>query len=556
MATTPARPSRRPTRCDRSRAVGSWAVGPRAADCGSAGWCGAWHCSASWWSSGSSGCVRVNARAATHDAPSPWGAPATGAPEVPIEELNRQANRMLVATDEDVRGAERELAFAQAEFGDDAVQQFAQALGQAKASVVEGFSLRQRLDDSEPETEDQQREMLQRVVALCNASRDVLTSQAEAFAELRDLAGRVPELVSALTARADTAERALPRATETLTDLTARFSPTAVEAVAQAPAQAAERLSRVRSLLAEVSQQPAPWSVSACRRGACRPPRRGRAVSRGGPVAGRGDAGRGRPRRRRAARGGTPAATGDLGSDGGRAGAARGFAAGGAGSGRALAGAEAALGYAEANGRVDPMGSLTRLTESDAALDRATASARELTEQVERARAALPEAISAAQARVAAAVDLINVNRGQVGGTARTRASEASRVLADATATATADPVASLAAARRALDLALAAEQAARADISATQWGSPGYGVGDRDSGGGILDAIFGGGWSSGGGGWSSGGGGGWSGGGGGWSGVEQPPLGQQPPVVQQQVVVSRRSVSRSSSSRRSSRRR
>ena len=201
---------------------------------------------------------RSRRAAAPHDAQSPWGAPPPGAPAVPVEELNRLANRMLVATDEDVRGAERELAFAQAEFGDEAVRQFAEALGQAKASVVEGFSLRQRLDDSEPETDAQQREMLERVVALCNSSRDVLTSQAEAFAELRDVAGRVPELVAALTARADAAEQALPRASATVADLTARFSPAAAETVAQVPAQAAERLGRVRSLLADVSQQPAP----------------------------------------------------------------------------------------------------------------------------------------------------------------------------------------------------------------------------------------------------------------------------------------------------------
>jgi hypothetical protein len=77
---------------------------------------------------------------------------------------------MLVGTDEDVRGAERELAFAEAEFGPDAVSGFAAALGRARAATVQAFAIRQQLDDAIPEDEVTQRQMLADIAAHCVTS--------------------------------------------------------------------------------------------------------------------------------------------------------------------------------------------------------------------------------------------------------------------------------------------------------------------------------------------------------------------------------------------------
>lgn len=429
-------------------------------------------------------------------------APAPGAPQVPLEELSRQANRMLVATDEDVRGAERELAFAQAEFGDEAARPFVEALAEAKQNVVTGFALRQRLDDAEPETEKQQRQMLGQVVALCGRSREVLAAQAEAFAELRNIAGRVAELVPALGARADAVEGSVPAAAGTVADLTTRFSPSAVEAVAQAPAQAAERIAEARALLATTGTAPHPAvAVRTAEEQVVEAERLLASIARVAEEVS--EAGRLLPRA-------VSALAADL----------HGVRAGrfppGAGLEEAVTRSEAALAYAESSGRVDPVGALSRLTEADALIDRATAAAREVGERVQRAAAVLPETLAAARARFASVEGVINANHQFVGGTARTRASEAARLLSEAETVAAADPEAAVSAARRSFDLSLAAEEAARSDLQAVPWDGSGMQYRQVDAAD-VLGAIFGGGWSSGSGG--SWGGGGGSFGGGGWGG-------------------------------------
>ncbi len=505
-----------------------------------------------------------------------WTPPRQGEPEVPVAELSTRSNRMLVATDEDVRGADRELAFAQAEFGDDTVAVFAQSLGEAKNAVLQAFSIRQKLDDSEPETEQQQRQMLEQIESLCRRVREILTSQGTEFSELRDLAGRIPQLLPALLERTGAAEAAVPGAQQEVAELSARFSPQAVEAVQQAPQEAAVRLVDARQALEDVGP-PALHADSTAAAG--QPPKGPVSSEQTGAAAGAAavalrraeealaqaeqllssvdrvgnelqQAGQSLPRAVRAltedVQGARTAAPQALSQE----------------LQQALESADRALGYAEASGRVDPVGALSQVGHAGAALDAALAGAREQDERLVRARATLPQAFSGAQAQVDAAEDLIATHRSVVAGTARTRAAEARRLLEQSRVTADIDPLAALEGLNRADDLARQAQAQARTDISSVRFDqiiSP-TGYGGSVATGGILDAIFGGGWSSGsGGGWSSGGGGGggWSSGGGSWGGGGQSGgRSASRRSSSSRGSSSRRSSSRSGGGRRSSRRR
>jgi len=507
-----------------------------------------------------------------------WTPPRQGEPEVPVAELSTRSNRILVATDEDVRGADRELAFAQAEFGDEAVAVFAQSLGEAKKAVLEAFSIRQKLDDSEPETEEQQRQMLEQIESLCRRVREILTSQAAEFSELRDLAGRIPQLLPELLHRTVAGEAAVPAAQQQVDELSARFSPPAVEAVQQAPQQAAGRLAEARLALEEAGP-----STSAGASGTIAGEELKSPATSGQTGAGPGAAAVALRRAEEALaqaeqllssvdRVGTelqqagqslPRAVQALTDD---VQVAR-TAAPQTSSPelqQALEAADRAVGYAEASGRIDPVGALAQVGHADAALDAALAGAREQNERLGRARATLPRAFSGAQAQVDAAEDLIATHRSVVAGTARTRAAEARRLLEQSRVTADIDPSAALEGLNRADDLARQAQAQARADISSVRFdqnlGPTGYG--GSVATGGILDAIFGGGWSSGGGGWSnrgggwSSGGGGWSGGGGGGGGGWAGGRSSSRRSSSGRGSISRRSSSRSGGGRRSSRRR
>jgi len=437
------------------------------------------------------------------------------APAVSLEELDTRANRALVAADDAVRASDRELGFAQAEFGDAATAPFADALGRAKNALTQGFSLRQRLDDAEPETEQQRRGMLEQILQLCSQAAAELDAQTERFTELRDLAARIPELLPGLTRRLGDAEAGLPAARATVEDLARRFSPAAVGSVADSPDDAAERLAVAGQQLEVAAAGAGPGAAGGSQGEAAVALRAAEeAIAQAEQLL----TGVGRTEAELLAAGNAlPRAVSALHAD---VTALQPVAAAGSpGLAEVVAAGKSALAYAEQSGRVDPVTALAQVTRADAGIDAATAQLREAGERAQRAAAALPQALTGAQAQLAAAEDFIATHRGLVGGTARTRAAEAARVLAEAHAVAGTDPSRALTEAARAADLAGSASSAARSDVtgaSGGQWGTPGGGVPGRNTtvvvGGGILDVLLGGG----GGGW---GGGGWSSGGGGFSG-------------------------------------
>lgn len=160
--------------------------------------------------------------------------------------LARQANAMLIETDELIRYDAQELAFAEAQFGAAEAKAFSQALDAARAELQAAFAVRQRLDDATPESPDDREALLNEIVGRCTRAQEMLEAQTERFRQLRDLERRAPELLAAQPAAIAAAESRIAGAEATIELLRAE-APGAAQAVRGNPAEARNRTALARS---------------------------------------------------------------------------------------------------------------------------------------------------------------------------------------------------------------------------------------------------------------------------------------------------------------------
>jgi hypothetical protein len=182
---------------------------------------------------------------------------------------------------------------------------------------------------------------------------------------------------------------------------------------------------------------------------------------------------------------------------------------------------------------LDPIATLTSLTDADHELNDILAATKTAQQQEQRARALMASSLTNARSAVEAAEDFISTRRGAVGSVARTRLASAQQHLQQAETLSGSDPTSGIAEAGSAIALAQQALSAAQDDVGNwTNTGVGGGGSGMRGVGGAILGGILinsilnsghrGGGWGGGFGGFGGfggGGGGGFGGGGGGFGG-------------------------------------
>ncbi|MHC2185232.1 putative membrane protein YgcG [Rathayibacter agropyri] len=446
---------------------------------------------------------------------------AEEAAEASIEELATRAGSALVHTDDAVRTSEQEVGFAQAQFGTDATGPFQEALVTAKRLLGEAFSLQQRLDDAEPETDQERRDGYQRILQLCADAEQTLDERASAFEELRALEKNAPQVVAALTTRAAELSERLAPTRALLAELTARYAATAIDDVSDDADQAEDRLRFARDQLT-AAQQSLQGGDSGHAAVLLRAGQQAAEQASGlvGAVATRAAelqtaqaalAGRVAEIRAEVAQGRALAVSDDPQAQA----QAQNVAA-------AVASTEAALDEVERAAAVqphDPLGLLGLLTAADATIDAAVGGFRDAQAQREREKAALGTEIIAARSRVSAAEDFISARRGAVGSQARTRVAEAARSAEYAAQLAATDPREALASAQRASALAQQALESARADAGA--YSAPGAaGSGSSTAaaflGGILVESLLGGGGRSG---YRSGGFGGGGFGGGGFGG-------------------------------------
>ncbi|WP_350347163.1 TPM domain-containing protein [Agromyces sp. G08B096] len=453
------------------------------------------------------------------------------APQVPVEELRRQAGGALVAVDDAIRTSEEELGFAVASYGEEATAPFREALATAKAKVAEAFTLQQRLDDAEPDSDEQRREWYSAIIRLAGEADAVLDEQAAQFDELRDLERRAPEELERLRQSAQQAAARVAPAVQRLDALRAQYAGSALASVADNPAQAESRLAFAREAVDRAQA-----AIAAGESGDAAV-----AIRAGEEAVDQADVLTGAIERLAAdlaaADRAVAAGAADLEQD---AAAAHGRQAPGLDELAEATAAEAAA-VREALGAPgrDPLALQARVEQANARIDGALGAAREAEEQAARAAAQLDRSLLSARSQVQAAEDYLVARRGAIGAEARTRLAEAGRLLALAEQVRAADAAAALRDAQRAEQLASEAMRLAQQDVggfggfgggSTGGWGAPsggGGGGGDLFGavlGGILINSVLGGGGGGGFGGGGGGFGGGRSGGfGGGFGGGRSP---------------------------------
>ncbi|WEK13881.1 MAG: TPM domain-containing protein [Candidatus Microbacterium phytovorans] len=407
------------------------------------------------------------------------------APQVPLEELARQASSALVDTDDAVKTSEQELGFARAQFGDAAAAEFETVLAQAKADLDTAFSLKQRLDDENPDSEQDARAWNAQILELCARANAALDEKAAAFDELRQLEQNAPEALTRVQEMHTTVAATIDAAAARLTQLQTAYAPEALAPVVDNPEQARQRLTFAQEQLnaaqtaigagdggeAAVSIRAAEDAVAQART-----LQDAIGVLADDLAEGERDA---------------AALMAELEKDIATASAlpdADGRVAGAIAATRQQIDAARPL---LAGSAKRPLFALENLERANAEIDAVLADVRDAQEKERRAAQQLSQLLAHAQAQVSAAEDYISSRRGAVGATARTRLAEAGSSLVQARQLAATDPAHALAAAQRANDLAAQALQHAQNDVGA--FGGGGFGGGNGGGGGNVMGAVLGG---------------------------------------------------------------
>jgi uncharacterized membrane protein YgcG len=460
-------------------------------------------------------------------------------------ELARQANKLLIDTDDGVREAQQELGFAQAEFDEADTKPFADAIATAQDSLKKAFAVRQQLDDDIPEDPPTKVSMYNQIIALCQAAAAAMDAQAKRIQSLRDLEKTAPSAIAALPSSIEQLQARLPAIQQSMTTLSG-YAPTAWASVTGNAEEADKRghfaeqqVEKGKAALAATPPD-ANAAAHAARAGQEAVVQANQLLDAVVQMASSLDDAHGKLDAEisaaqadldaaRSAGGSQPAA--------GVAGAGQ-AGVGAPGSGDDLAKAEALLKSARdqaAAAKPDPIAALKAAHDAHAAADAVLARIRDAASQAARAQAAFGAAQASATASIAQADAFIGSRRSGIGREARTRLAEAQRHLSQAQALAGTDVASATVEAHRAENLASSAYTLASNDFGNYDRGNrPGGWPGGQSGGGGgnagsaiggaILGGIIGGMLSGGRGGGFGGGfggtrwgsGGGWTGGGGG----------------------------------------
>jgi uncharacterized membrane protein YgcG len=386
-----------------------------------------------------------------------------GAAEVPTAELKREASSALIETDDAIKTSGQEVGFALAQYGAAAAEPFQAAVSGASGKLSQAFTLQQRLDDAEPDSEEQVRAWYRQIIALCAEANHALDEQAADFDELRQLEANAPAAAAELDTELAAIDARLDQAETRVTELAGRYTAAAIDTVADNPDQAAERLTFATNALAEARTRLAAGEPSAAAmdiRAAEEAIDQAKllvdAVDRLAADLQRAEAG-------------IPALLADLDTD---LVTARALPAAGDAS-AAVPGVIARTEQTVAEVRaalaappLNPIELLQTLEATNATMDATLQGVRNAQVQAQRLQAALAQSLQAARSQVSAAEDFITARRGAVGAEARTRLAEAGRLTAQADSLVASDPAAALAVSQRAGSLAAEATAMARRDVN------------------------------------------------------------------------------------------
>ena len=409
---------------------------------------------------------------------SPGGADTT--------ELEAQAARALVETDDAIKTSDQALGFAVARFGEHAAAPFSVALQSARSELAEAFKLRQQLDDQAPEPRPANRKSLTEICRHCAEANRLLDDQSAAFDRLQDLEARAPEElfevshhVTQQSTRLDTSQRILEK-------LAARYTPEAVAIVASNPRQADKRLEFARASIDDARQ-----ALASDETGQAAVLLQAAELA-ADQVESLLDGIEHLESELTQAASALRAALREIDVEIAEAAAALASQADdrAAAVTAAQAAASAVRDRLQSRAPFDTLPAVRDLAEADAALDHMLAGSRTERDRQDRATAVLDQLMLVARSAVTAAGDFITTRRGGVGATARTRLAEAHRHFREAIAFGQGDPEAAVGAALRADALAREARALAERDVAEFSYDEQDPLAGSR-FGGAILGGIL-----------------------------------------------------------------
>jgi phage shock protein A len=161
---------------------------------------------------------------------------------VPINALDDLSKSIVVEVDNAVRTSANELVLAVEEFGETQTAPFATAVDNARQTLKQAFTVRQKLDDEVPEPLPERRDLLTRVVVSAAKANKELDTQSAAFRQMRDLVFNAPERLDALTQQLVTVTARLEPSDQKLGQLRTEFDEGALASVARNVTAARERV--------------------------------------------------------------------------------------------------------------------------------------------------------------------------------------------------------------------------------------------------------------------------------------------------------------------------
>ncbi|MDK4249630.1 TPM domain-containing protein [Corynebacterium pseudodiphtheriticum] len=173
---------------------------------------------------------------------------------LPVATLEERADEEITSTDESIRRAKEELDLATAEFGADRVRQFTRAMNNSKSVMQRAFRTKKELDAHNALPEDQRRARLVEIISDCGKADRELDSQAEKFAEMRNLLAQADSKIAELTQRSVAARSQLQRAQSTMASLRESYSPEVLHTIADNPEMAEVSLEEAEDLLSHANE--------------------------------------------------------------------------------------------------------------------------------------------------------------------------------------------------------------------------------------------------------------------------------------------------------------
>ncbi|MDO5049322.1 MAG: hypothetical protein Q4D87_05500 [Actinomycetaceae bacterium] len=116
----------------------------------------------------------------------------------PAERANR-VNVLLMNTDDTVRAAADDLAFAIAQFGELETDRFKSAVSTAENKMTEAFQLQSKY--SEASSDKEKHAILDRIERICNEVVDLLDSHVKQFSKLRDIEANIGSNITSMRSR-------------------------------------------------------------------------------------------------------------------------------------------------------------------------------------------------------------------------------------------------------------------------------------------------------------------------------------------------------------------